>query len=257
MNKNIRNNITNIHSIISKNLDDINNALVKRKRDIDYRDVLLLLCTKSFSGDSYDNIGCSLDIQNVNTASKTAFIKKRKLLTYERINKINTNLLDFIYKKQTDGRILAVDGTHVVLNKCLAKHGFPLSDNKFYATGLISCIYDIDTKITINYNLVKHKNERAAFLEQMGYLKRDDTVIFDRGYYSEELIKRLTDNGINYIFRMKKDSRYVKRLNRSKLNSLNVVINISKQPGGVFCLINRKTPPGHSENKYSGEVFKI
>jgi hypothetical protein len=225
--KSIKNNIQNIHSIINKKLIYYNNILTKRQRNLTYNDVLFLLCSKNFSGDSYNSINCSMGIENKNTATKTAFIKKRNLFNYTYINNINNDLLSFIYKKN-NCRFLAVDGTHINMDKSMVKHGFSLSKNKCYTTGLISCIFDIKNKITINYHLVNHNDERKAFLEQLLYLKEGDTLIFDRGYYSEELVKILSDKKINFIFRMKKDSKMVKQLNKEKLSIKNMVIRIKK-----------------------------
>lgn len=219
----LNNNIRDIHKIINDKIVSINNSLVKREREMDYGDIIYLLYKKNYSGDSYDNIISEMKIEGKSNVTKAAFIKKRKLLDCKYLNELNDDLLHYIYVKNT-GRILAVDGSHVNMHKKLTKFGFPLSANGHYATGLISCIYDVKNKIPINCNLVTGTDERKAFLEQLPYLKKGDTVITDRGYYSYDLAQKLTENGINYIFRMKKDTKMVRELNSTKMNEMNVSI---------------------------------
>jgi hypothetical protein len=215
----IQKNINDIHLIIKNKLIYFNGVLIKRMRKLTCDDVLSALCDKIYSGNSYDTVNCSAKIERGCDVTKAAIIKKRTLLTAICIQTICDEILLYIYKNPTP-RIFAVDGVNVILDKNLAKFDFKLSDNKFYAKGLISCIYDVMNNITVNYNLVKHSDERRAFLDQLKYVRKGDIVIFDRGYYSNELIKILTDKGIHYIFRMKKDSKMVKELNKTDLKSL-------------------------------------
>ena len=42
------------------------------------------------------------------------------------------------------------------------------------------------------------------------YVKKDDIVIFDRGYYSKELINCINNNKSYFICRMRQDSLFVK-----------------------------------------------
>lgn len=83
------------------------------------------------------------------------------------------------------------------------------SKNETYCQGIISCLYDINNKLPINYFLIKTRNERDAFRNQIKYLKKDDTVIFDRGYYSFDIIEKLELIGVNYIFRLKSNKKEV------------------------------------------------
>ena len=47
-----------------------------------------------------------------------------------------------------------------------------MSDNKGYSVGYLSGLLDIEKNIPINYNLVKHPNERIALIEQLDYVKK-------------------------------------------------------------------------------------
>jgi hypothetical protein len=46
------------------------------------------------------------------------------------------------------------------------------SSNETYCQGIISCLYHINNKIHINYFLIKTRNEREAFRNQIKYLKK-------------------------------------------------------------------------------------
>jgi hypothetical protein len=207
---NIKGNINNICKIIKSNMCTINGSLVKRRRKIDFSDVFYFLCKRIYFGGSYQVTVSDINIENkvctpVTTAS---FAKKRKLLLDSKITKINNEILKYIYKDNKP-RILAVDGTHVYLNKNLKNDGFSLSGNQTYCNGLISCIYDVERGITINYTLVKDNNERGVFLQQLHHLKKGDTVVFGRGYFIE-LAKILSGKVINFVFRLKTNINMVR-----------------------------------------------
>lgn len=78
-------------------------------------------------------------------------------------------------------------------------------------------LYDINNKIPINYYLIKTRNEREAFRNQIKYLRNGDTVIFDRGYYSYDLVEKLEIINVNYIFRLKSNKKEVQYM---KINNI-------------------------------------
>lgn len=223
----MKNNIKAIFSIIHQGINSINTKLIKRNRSISYKDIFYLLCMKNFSGQSYDNIISSMKIKGLPFSTKTSFIKKRNLLDHEDIININKNLLQYIYKDSV-GRLLAIDGTHGNIDKRTVKNGFKLSDNGHYVNALMSCIYDIKNRTVINYNLNTHNDERLAFKNQLNYIREGDTLIFDRGYYSEDLVQTLVDKKVKFIFRMKKDSKMVKLMNVKNLDSMETSIKHKK-----------------------------
>ena len=105
--------------------------------------------------------------------------------------------MDFIYNENDTPRIIAVDGTYIPLSINLKQYGFKTSVNNTYCTGLVSSLFDINKKMLINYRLCKKYNERKALMSQIGYLKPNDILIMDRGYYSKQLLFFLDDNNIN------------------------------------------------------------
>ena len=121
-------------------------------------------------------------------------------------------------------RTYGVDGSFINLFKNFDKYDFMYaSQNETYCQGIISCLYDIDNKIPINYFLLKTKDEREAFRNQIKYLRCGDTVIFDRRYYSYDLIEKLELLGVNYIFRLKSNKKEVQIMNKSNLNDFSFI----------------------------------
>ena len=78
-------------------------------------------------------------------------------------------------------------------------------------------LYDINNKIPINYFLIKTRNEREAFRNQIKYLRSGDIVIFDRGYYSYDIVEKLEIIDVNYIFRLKSSKKEVKFMKKNNI----------------------------------------
>ena len=131
-----------------------------------------------------------------------------------------------LFINRTSKRFIACDGMQINLNKSLINNNdVKKSANGNYGISIISSIYDVINNIPINYcitecnenNLNKKKvNETTGFLNQLSYLSSNDIIIFDRWYFSDMLIKKLNDNNIGYIFRMKSNSKFFKNMNLGK-----------------------------------------
>ena len=162
---------------------------------------------------------------NYTSISKSALIKATKRQNILVFNKINDDLLNFIYKDNKP-RILAVDGTYVHPNKIIndkldkcAK--LPLTTTKHECKMLVSTIYDIENEITLNHTSMRFTSERLALQSQLCYIKPNDILIMDRGYFSHELVRILFDNKIQFLFRIKTNSVYAKQLRLNKKCNFN------------------------------------
>ena len=72
-----------------------------------------------------------------------------------------------------------------------------------YCKGLLTTIFDVVNKLPIKMNLTTNLNERLHIMSMIdNTIKPGSIIIFDRGYYSEELLKFLNDRGIIPIFRL-------------------------------------------------------
>ena len=74
----------------------------------------------------------------------------------------------------------------------------------------LTCFFDCINQIPLAFNLRRSGDERKGFLAFMPSLKGGDVVVFDREYFSEPLVNILKDKKINFVFRLKSDSKLVK-----------------------------------------------
>ena len=103
-------------------------------------------------------------------------------------------------------RIHAVDGMKVNLPRQLADEGYAIPGGAHYPQGLVSCLYRLDSKMPIDFSLTASTNERLAALAHFDALEPDDVVVFDRGYFSYELLYDLVGRGAHPVFRIQRNS---------------------------------------------------
>jgi hypothetical protein len=221
--------IKELQKILNTNIKNINDKIIKRDRKINFKEILYGSIYKCINNTSYQDVSSRINLdfikRNIDTTiTNTAFIKKRNNIPNEYFLDINDSFVNYIFKNDNKPRIYGVDGSFINLFKNFDKYDFMYaSQNETYCQGIISCLYDIDNKIPINYFLLKTKDEREAFRNQIKYLRCGDTVIFDRGYYSYDLIEKLELLGVNYIFRLKSNKKEVQIMNKSNLNDFSFI----------------------------------
>ena len=108
-------------------------------------------------------------------------------------------------------RIFAVDGSRMNLPCQLINQGYKIpSDNAHYPQGLLSCLYQLKSKIPMDFDLVSHADERKVALTHLALLSENDVVVYDRGYFSYGMLYEQIERGIHPVFRLKtKASRVV------------------------------------------------
>ena len=215
------NKLTNYKKILNEFTNKLNEKYIKRNRKLNFSDILYGSCLKTLNHCSFEKVIYILNKNRVKNISSSSFKKKYSMIKDTDLKDVNKNLLNFIYNDKLKTRILSVDGSYLNTLKILEKDGLknPSESHTNYTNSIISGIYDVEKKIIINYNHSISKNEREAFIQQLEYVNINDILIFDRGYFSNALIDILNSKKINYIFRMKKSSMYVKNLIENKLES--------------------------------------
>ena len=100
--------------------------------------------------------------------------------------------------------IFAVDGSKMNLPRPLIKQGYRTpSDNAHYPQGLLSCLYQLKSKIPIDFELVSHHDERKLALAHLTFLSKNDVVVYDRGYFSYAMLDEHVKQGIHPVFRLR------------------------------------------------------
>ncbi len=102
-------------------------------------------------------------------------------------------------------RVFAVDGSKLNLPRPLLDAGYALpSEQAHYPQGLLSCLYRLHSKLPVDFDLLAHGNERAAALAHLQALAPPDVVVYDRGYYSFELLCAHRQRGLQAVFRIRR-----------------------------------------------------
>ena len=89
------------------------------------------------------------------------------------------------------------------LPRPLIKDGYKLPHDKaHYPFGLVSCLYQLRSKIPVDFDLKAATGERTYALAHLNKLVAGDIVVYDRGYFSYAMLYWHTKNAIHPIFRM-------------------------------------------------------
>jgi len=100
-------------------------------------------------------------------------------------------------------RLFAVDGTKVNLPPDLVRDGYALpQEGSYYPQGLVSCLYEITSRVPHHFVLSPDLNERQVALQHLASLTPKDLVIYDRGYWSYGLIYHHEKAGIPLVMRL-------------------------------------------------------
>ena len=76
------------------------------------------------------------------------------------------------------------------------------SDNAYYPQGLVSCLYQLKSKLPVDFDLASHLDERVMALNHLRVLNQDDVVVYDRGYFSYYMLHSHHHKGIHAVFRL-------------------------------------------------------
>ena len=100
-------------------------------------------------------------------------------------------------------RVFAVDGSKLTLPRPLAAAGYRTpGPHAHYPQGLLSCLLRLQARIPVDFDLFPHANERTAALLHLDVLSAPDLVVYDRGYYSFELLWAHQQRGLQAVFRL-------------------------------------------------------
>ncbi len=70
-------------------------------------------------------------------------------------------------------------------------------------------------------------DERVSFLDQFPKLpfNKSSIYVFDRGYYSKNLITYLEDNNVKYVCRLKENSLLLEKNKTDYIKKVNYIVN--------------------------------
>lgn len=240
---NYRNDVEILKKNLNFNLNKYNSILTTRKRKIDFKAMYYFLIKYNMNSKSSYNTTIIDIFNNQESADITyqSFINKRNNIDISIFQTINDDLIKSLYKhiNQNENknnnytfkignntyRLKACDGSQLIFLHSLNNH-FKSNKNNTYTYTTLSCLFDIELKIPINY-MLSNSDERSILINQFDYLDNNDILVTDRGYYSENLINKLNEKKINYVLRItKKNIHYINNINNiNKLKSGSIDIN--------------------------------
>lgn len=212
-----------IISLVYKFANEYDQKWQKRERVLNTMIIILFIFRLVFSknkqgysiaiGELWDQckiIGISLPQSKPATAS--AFCEARKKLDEHVFKEINTKIVGEYAEYEesyrwNNHRIFAVDGSKINLPPQLCAFGYKRNqENVYYPQGLVSCLYQLKSKIPYDFDLVNHQDERRAALSHLSVLKENDIVVYDRGYFSYVLLYYHIKLGLYPVFRIRNNT---------------------------------------------------
>ena len=199
----------------------------KRRRTI-HTKLIILFIFKLIMGKNRQSYGTTSDELWANLAlleerrptqkspASSAWCQARKKLDESVFKELNRKIFDtYAVQAQTNDlwfgrRVFAVDGSKINLPPPLLAAGYPTAGgNHHYAQGLLSCLYELKSKLPLDFDLVAHCDERRCAQEHLAALKPGDVVVYDRGYFSYAMLQEHVDAGVDAVFRMNERSAAV------------------------------------------------
>lgn len=191
------------------------------------------------------HLNSKLDCHKVKNFTSSAFVQKRKKIKPEVFNYLSSVIIENYYvgsnqniKRFNGFRVLAVDGSKITLPYTEElKTAFGESKNNtntVVVQARSSILYDVLNRIALDSVLDKlEKGERELALKHSIQWKKNDLIIYDRGYPSYDFKYEHIKAGIDYLIRVQKNhSKIVNTFILSKKRTH--IVDIFPQEKHVF-----------------------
>jgi len=222
----------NINETINKIIFD-STGKKSRNRKLFFNEVVNYLFNYTFINSTKLKVVSNLNYENDKKVHYSNYQKKEAkipLLFYKDLfNKIQSLFYNkysdsnYLNNKNNNNKIVCVDGTYNNTN---------ILNNGKLETSLNMGYYDFTNKIPLELKLkgTENKNKEInSFIEDIknnNFDANNIIFVFDRAYYSYDLINYLDKNNYHYVIRVKKSSLYLnKDKNKDKINKINKKIN--------------------------------
>ena len=142
----------------------------------------------------------------------SAFTEARKKLDETIFKDLNQKIIQTFAKNKPEDRwlghrLFAVDGSKINLPRELLDAGYKKpQENKHYPQGLLSCCYQLKSKVPYDFDLTSHCNERRCADQHLKALSENDVCVYDRGYYSYASLNLHHQAGVHPVYRLKRRS---------------------------------------------------
>jgi hypothetical protein len=251
-----------VKKVIKKTSKAYDGTWIQRKRVIDTEFLLTFIFKLVMSKNRQGYGSILIDMWNNYTqkgikqtqsglVSPSSVCEARQKLPEELFHILNQALIKVYestdYESDWNGkRVFGIDGCRYTLPRELMEAGYSFYNAKkaYYPIGLCSCLYNLQTGITHDFELIAHKNERACAGTHLRRLQKNDIVVFDRGYFSYLLLHQYCEEKVDCVFRLQNG-----RINRDVQNFVN-----SHETDRVIRY--RPSGPTKSEIKKQGHIIE-
>lgn len=191
------------------------------------------------------HLNSKLDCCSVKNFTSSAFVQKRKKIKPEVFNYLSSIITENFYLESNQNikrfkgfRILAVDGTKITLPLTQELKLFYGESKNQTNTSIVqamsSVLYDVLNHLALNSVLENIKTgERELALKHKSHWRKNDLIIYDRGYPSYDFKYEHIRADIDYLIRVpKKQSKIVESFILSKKKTL--IVDVFPQKKHVF-----------------------
>ena len=201
---------------IRGSINYINKKNFIKKTKLDFNKLIFILVYSIGNKQSIGTAVSDNEIDKITLFDKSTISKRCKLLPINNFKLLNESIINSIIDANSIS-FVAVDLTVLHFNSYVSDF-LPLCKNNQAYAGYVSTLYDVDSHTVLDYYVHDHANEREALLFQLQQykLKKNSILIFDRGYFSDDIFNIFLKCKINFIFRLKKDCQMVIELNKSE-----------------------------------------
>lgn len=215
-----------------------NSFIRKRKLSMLHLITYLLYTSKASMLSNISSIQEELGNEWFPNVSKQAVSKARQNIDPSLFRELFNISVDLFYsnidkRKRWHGyHVFAIDGSKIEVPNGKSTFEFfgemfthPDPERK-YTAGLASVVYDVLDDYIVHASLHRFlASERSAAIEHMKNLQAldiytDSIIIFDRGYYSEEMFRYCVANGYFCLMRLKESIKLTRSCNGEKIDKL-------------------------------------
>lgn len=194
-------NMENVTLRLKTRLEACDACWQQRKRKINTASIFAALC---------DSASRKRGLDHILTESRSDF-------TAQALGRARTKLPEHIFDSinkslqvTSEPRVFAIDGSKVHIHPSFVKAGYtsrtndrPVSRPAVRPLAMLSSMFDVSTRTCYDSVITSHFNERESALRHLDATRPGDTLIFDRGYYSNALLRSAHTRGVNVVFRLR------------------------------------------------------
>eukprot|EP00953_Heterococcus_sp_UTEX-ZZ885_P010538 6156-Heterococcus_DN1.PRE.15 len=246
----------------------VDSSWIQRKRKITTASVFAVLCSASLDRRGFKHIV----EQDDSYFSAQALHKAREKIPVDCFKDVNRCIQrSYLHERPAKPSIFAIDGSKVHVHPSFVKHGYRSRTNSQSVSrpavrpiAMLSSMLNVHTRTAYDTIVSSHFNERTSALQHMTIANAGDTLIFDRGYYSKEMLAKGTDLDLKLLFRVKCDACLpIKLFYNSYHTSQRACIRLNDKAYTLYmykyfidgrkyiCVTNYKSTPCRVRKQYS------